>query len=254
MAVSKRAARQIPRQYDEDEDEEPTPSPRGSGRPPANTDNTAVDGDDDDDEEESEEAAALRRGWSAGEQTQQSTSSFAQSFKVTEQGQVVKFLEDEPYVNYTRHWLERQTPTGRAPRSYTCLKSFNKRCPLCEDASDRPQAVSAFNIAVIGDDGVPVLKSWDCGPKLFGILKGYANDTKVAPLSKGYFMVSRTGKRGTVNHQVVPIKPRALEEDYDIVPPTQAELDKLGKYDEEIVPMPKTKDLEAIAVEIADEY
>lgn len=241
---SKRVARSIPRtdlderDIDADGDEEtPPPAARSAAK--------RSNGDD--------EETKPRRGWSAGEETQQSTSNFAQSFRLTEQQQVVKFLEDDPYVNYTRHWIERSTPTGRQSRSYTCLKTFKQVCPLCE-AGDKPQAVSSFNIAVIGDDGVPMLKSWDCGPKLFGILKGHAGDPKVAPLTKGYFLASRTGKMGTVNYQVIPIKPRSLEEDYEIEPPTQAELDRLDKWDRDVVSRPKTKDLEAVAAEIADEY
>ena len=235
----KRVARSIPRQQDdEDEVEEAT---------------TATDNGDEEEEEEESTVVTPRRGWSAGQQTQESTSSFAQAFRVTEQQQVVKFLEDEPYVNYTRHWIERQTPTGRSPRSYTCLKTFGKNCPLCE-AGDKAQAVSAFNIALIGDDGVPILKSWDCGPKLFGILKGYAADPKVAPLTKGYYLVSRSGKQGTYNHNVRPVTARGLEEDLEITPPSAEEVIKIGLWDENIVPMPKTSDLEAIAAEIADEY
>ena len=195
----------------------------------------------------------LREGWSAAQEVMDSTSSFANALKPEEKSKVIKFLDGEPYVNYRRHWIERSTPTGKSTRSYTCLKSFGKECPLC-DAGDRAQAVSAFNVAEIGDDGVVSLKSWDVGPKIFNILKGYANDPKIAPLTRGFFLVSRTGKKGSVNHQVIPVKATALEEDYDIPVPDQAAFDRLEKYNKEIVEVPTRKTLDEIALEIADDY
>jgi hypothetical protein len=201
----------------------------------------------------SDDSEALRGGWSAADDTMASTSSFAQALKPEEKSKVIKFLDNEPYVNYRRHWIERTGPQGKSTRSYTCLKSFDRDCPLCE-AGDRPQAVSAFNVAEVGDDGVVSLKSWDVGPKIYNILKSYANDPKIAPLTRGFFLVSRSGKKGTVNHQVTPVKANSLEEDYDIPAPDQAALDRLEKYTKDIVEVPTRKTLDEIALEIADEY
>jgi hypothetical protein len=201
----------------------------------------------------SDDSDALRPGWGAADDTMASTSSFAQTLKPEEKSKVIKFLDEQPYVNYRRHWIERTGPQGRSTRSYTCLKSFNRDCPLC-DAGDRAQAVSAFNVAEVGEDGVVSLKSWDCGPKIYNILKGYANDPKIAPLTRGFFLVSRTGKKGSVNHQVIPVKAASLEEDYDTPVPDQAALDRLDKYTKDIVEVPTRKSLEEIALEIADDY
>lgn len=210
--------------------------------------------DDEDDEPKVKPSAHIRRGFSAARQVADSTSSFAQAFKLTEQIQVIKFLEDEPYASYTRHWIERSSPTGRSLRSFNCYKNFgHPNCPLCE-VGDKAQAVTAFNIALIGDDGVPLLKSFDCGPKLLGIVENYARDPKVAPLTKGYFLASRSGKKGTVNYQLVPIKAHSLSDDYDIDAPSAEEMAKLGLYDADIITMPKLKDLESVAAEIADDY
>ena len=196
----------------------------------------------------------LRGGFTGAQETMDSTSSFAQAFKPEEKAMVIKFLDDEPYVSYRRHWVDRVgADRQKITRSYTCLRSFKKECPLCE-AGDRAQAVAAFNIAIVGDDGVVSLKSWDVGPKIFNILKGYANDPKIAPLTRGYFLVSRTGKKGSVNHQVIPVKPSALEEDYDIPAPSKSDLDALEKYDADIIDVPAMKTMQEIAAEIADEY
>lgn len=247
MAVKRLVRRPVTQDRDADNGERKAPSKRG-GQP-----RHRQEDDDDDVGEVSTEDSEIRGGWSAGQQVMNSTSSFAAAFIPEEKSQIIKFMEDQPYSNYTRHWIERSGPTGRTRRSYNCLGNWKKDCPLCE-AGDKPQAVSAFNVALIGDDGVPTILSWDCGPKIFNVLKGYANDPKVAPLTKGFFLVSRTGKKGTVNHQITPVKAHSLEEDYEITPPTQRELDRLKLWGPDIVQPPKRSELEEVAEEIADEY
>jgi hypothetical protein len=234
-APSKRTVRRqsaTPKPSEDDEDEAPTRSRKASAPKPSET---------------------LRGGWSAAQDVMDSTSTFAQTLKPEEKAVVIKFLEDDPYVNYRRHWIERSGPTGKIVRSYSCLKSFNKECPLCE-AGDRAQAVAAFNVALIGDDGHASIKSWDCGPKIYNILKTYANDPKIAPLTRGFFLVSRSGKKGSVNHNITPVKASALEEDYDIPVPDKEELDRLERYTADVVEVPTRKSLDEIALEIADEY
>lgn len=195
----------------------------------------------------------IRGGWTEGQKQMDSTSSFAQTLKLEEKSVVIKFLDDTPYANFRRHWVERSTKEGKTIRAYTCLQTVNKECPLCE-VGDRAQAVAAFNVAVVGDDGQVLLKSWDCGPRLFNVLKAYANDPKIGPLTRGFFVVSKTGKRGTTQHNVSPVRPASLEEDYDIAPPQQSEFDALEKYTPSIVEIPQSKTLRELAEEIADEY
>ena len=61
-----------------------------------------------------------------------STSSYAQSLKLEDKSQVIKFLEDTPYANFRRHWVERTTKDGQTLRAYGCPKTVGKECPLCE--------------------------------------------------------------------------------------------------------------------------
>lgn len=251
MAPSKRPARRLPPKdddtveasvngddADDDDDEDETPA-RSSGR------SKGVTG----------EETEIKGGWTEGQKQMDSTSSYAQTLKLEEKAQVIKFLEDTPYANFRRHWVERTTKEGKTIRAYGCPKTVGKDCPLCE-AGDRPQAVAAFNIAIVGDDDNLVLKSWDVGPRLFQVLKGYANDPKIGPLTKGFFIASRTGKRGTTQHNVSPVSRTALEEDYDITPPTKDALETLAqdKYTPAIVEIAKIKDLRELAEEMADEY
>ena len=114
---TKRVARQIPRQRDEDEDVAP---PSKFKTPPVE--------DDDEAEEEEAPTATIRRGFSAARQTADSTSPFAQAFKLDENAQIVAFLADKPYAGYARHWIERASTDskgkkGKSNRPYTCLTS-----------------------------------------------------------------------------------------------------------------------------------
>ena len=138
-----------------------------------------------------DEVSEIKGGWTEGDKQMASTSSYAQTLKLEEKAQVIKFLDDTPYANFRRHWIERTTKdSGKTIRAYGCPKTVGKECPLC-DAGDRPQAVAAFNIVIVGDDDNLVLKSWDVGPRLFQVLKGYANDPKIGPLTKGFFIASQ---------------------------------------------------------------
>ena len=240
---TKRPARRLPRDLDEDGEVAPRPKAPARAQPV----------EDDDDDEPVSPGTQIRGGWTEGQKQMDSTSSFAQTLKLEEKTQVVKFLDDTPYANFRRHWIERSAKEGKTLRAYTCLQTFNRDCPLCE-VGDRPQAVAAFNIAVVGDDGQVMLKSWDCGPRLFNVLKGYANDPKIAPLTKGFFIASKTGKRGTVQHNVSPVSRSALEEDFDVEPPAQADLDGLTRYTPDVVEVPKLSTLKELAEELADEY
>jgi hypothetical protein len=219
---------------DDDGDEPPTPKKTGAKAPSSGADQ-------------------IRGGWTDAQRQMDSTSSFAQSLKLEEKAVVIKFLEDTSYANFRRHWVDRTTKDGKTTRAYTCLQTVGKNCPLCE-IGDRAQAVAAFNVALIGDDGQVLIKSWDVGPRLYNVLKGYANDPKIGPLSRGYFLVSKTGKKGTVQHNVSSVSRTALRDDYDIEPPEQYELDALTKYTPEIVEIPLPKDIRELAEELAAEY
>ena len=199
-----------------------------------------------------------RGGWTDAQRQMDSTSSYAQTFKPDENTQFIKFLDDLPYANFKRHWIERAstTPGKRNVRAYTCLATFDgKVCPLCK-IGEKPGAVAAFNIAIVGDDGQLLLKSWDTQPRIYNVLKAYSNDSKIAPLTRGFFMVSKSGaggRGGTVQYNISPIRASSMEEDYDITVPPQEAFDALVKYTPEIISVPTVKELRDLANELADE-
>jgi hypothetical protein len=230
--VSKRVAPRAEPDYDEDE-----PVMRAPVDDPV---------DDDD------EGTGIRGGWSASQETIDSTSNYAQAFRPTKDSQIIKILQATPYAAFRRHWIER---VGIGKRAYTCLQTTGRDCPLC-DVGDKPGAVTAFNVAVLADDGVAALKSWDCGVKLTQQLKTYHNDPKIGPLDKRtlYFLVSKSEatQRQQVTTMVNPVRERDLLEDYRMPPLSDEQIERLMEkaYTVEIVSMTPRHELEEIAVEI----
>lgn len=244
--------------YDDDEFEEeiaPRPRTMKTSRPVQEDtyedEESSEDSDGSEDDESAAVEAPIHGGWTAGQKVMDSASDYAQVLKLESNIQIIKFLDDQPYANYRRHWVDRLTSKGPQKRAYTCLETVGRTCPLCGIA-DRPQAVSAFNVVLIGDDGQVMLKTWDVGARAFNTLKAYANDPKIGPLSKGYFAVNKTGAKQNTSINVIPVRASALEEDYDITPPTEAEIRSAGRYDASIIQIPKKSELEEIAQEISE--
>jgi len=236
-----------------------TPTKRVA-RPPADQEPDEEDlpeaPDTDDDAPLTEEAAngARRKisgGYGNAQKVYDSTSSYAQAFRPEEASQFIKFLEAAPYANFRRHWIEGRNEQGqRTVRAYTCPLTYDDPCPLCE-VGDKPQAVSAFNIALCNDDGTVLLKSWEVGIRLFNVIKGYQNDPKTSPITKNYFMVNKTGKRQNVQYNISPIREGSLREDYDMVPPLSEDLARLKLYTPDIIPVEKKSKLKELAAELA---
>jgi hypothetical protein len=235
-----------------------TPSKRVAAKAPTN----GHDDDDEDERAEQEEVAAerkaarLRGGWTEGQKQNESTSSYAKSFRPEEKLTAIKFLQDAPYVSYRRHWIDSVNDQGqKTTRAYTCPASTtddnNKPlpCPLC-DVGDKAQAVNSFNIAIIGDDGQVLLRSWDVGVRVFNVLKGYSGDAKVAPLSKLFYLVSKTGTKTSTQYNVVPVRAASLEEDYDVPVPDQIEFDRLEPYTPDIIQIEPVRKLRELAQEL----
>jgi hypothetical protein len=192
----------------------------------------------------------IRGGWTEATKQAEAASDYAQALRLEQNVQIIKFLEDAPYASYKRHWVDRNGPSGPTKRAYVCFKTVNRSCPLC-NIGNNPQAVSAFNVAVIGDEGQAILRSWDLGVKILNVIKAFHNDPKVGPLTKGFFAVSKTGGRGgAVQTNIFPVKASALYEDYSIVAPTTEDL-ALDLYTSDIIRLPKLSDMEEVASELA---
>ena len=197
--------------------------------------------------------SALPTGNAGAKREAESTSSWAQSFRPDEKSQLIKFLEPEAYVSFRRHWIERTTAEGKTNRPWTCLQSVKKECPLCK-IGDRPQAVACYNIAILDPNGDLTLRSWDVSVRLLNVVLGYAADPRIGPLTRGFFLVSKTGQKATTQYNISPVKASALEEDYDTPVPDEDDLKALKLYTRDIVQIPKVKELQDLADELVNDY
>ena len=194
----------------------------------------------------------VKRGWGNVDQVRSADSPFAQRLKIDQEPVLVKFLEDDPYTSYRQHWInERQ-----GQKSFTCISDMHaKGCPLC-DAGHRPSARFAFNVAMLSEDGDPVIKSYEVGPRDIDTLKNFHTDSRQGPLPKHYWAISRTGKGATSQRVHQMVRERDMAEEWGIDPLTEDQLDALMKtvYDANIVPIPSRKTLVAVAAEdLADD-
>jgi hypothetical protein len=192
------------------------------------------------------QAKPVRKGWGGARRVKEMSSDFADELKLeSNEALLIKFLEDEPFAAFRQHWIERE-----GKRSWTCREDD---CPLCF-IGDRPQGKYCFNVLLLSD-GEPVNKVWVTGSRIFSTLEGYSEDRKVGPLTKGYFSVKKTGKKGNAQVNVLPVKERDLPDDWGMDALDDDLLEKFAKqcWDDSAVQVHTRKQLRDIAGEISDE-
>lgn len=229
------------RRRDEDDDEEDEKPRRRRSR------------DDDEDDEPKKPRVApknLKGGWGAADKVKSDSSSYANRLKVTTKEQLIKFLEDAPYVSFAQHWIRR---TGQ--QSFTCIaKEDPKGCPLC-DSGDSPAARVCFNIALIDEDGgEPVLMSLEASSTTAESIKNYHNEPRTGPISKHYWAIKKASDKQTATTVLNMVRERDLDEEWKVDPISPEELKALKKdmYGPDIVSLPSRKQLLEIVAEDGD--
>lgn len=191
---------------------------------------------------------SIKRGWGAADRVQEAASPYAQRFKVLEETQVIKFLEDEPYASFRTHWID-----GRqGQKSFVCLHDHPDGCPLC-DSGNRPSTKFAFNIALLANGEEPVVKSFEVGVRLIDQLKNFHLDPRQGPLSKNYWAVSKTGKGAQTQTILQMVRERDLEE-WNLTAFTEDTMKVLmnNAYDPSIIQIPTRSELLEVATELLD--
>jgi hypothetical protein len=150
----------------------------------------------------------VQKGWDAVDDRLQPVGDFPTDFRFTEESQLVKFLEDEPFAVYEQHWIER--PKGK--KSFVCI---GDNCPLCDVLGDKPRGKFAFNIYVLSGDveGVQILTA---PPTLLRLIRKIAEDDRKGPLSREYWEVSRLGVGPTTSYNLNIVRGRDLEEEWKL--------------------------------------
>jgi hypothetical protein len=239
---------------EDDEDDQPRRgSRRGSRRDALHTEEAPASRrsrrsqEDDEDDEPAPKVGG--KGWGSYEKTKSATSGFPENFKVTNEAVVVKILDEEPFLVFLQHWIER-----KGKRSWTCLES---RCPLCDDAGDKPSQQVCFNVVDFTDPEDPQVKIWQFGPMVADILKNYSKDKKTAPINRDdlYFSVSKQSKNNKTNYYITPVKERDLLDDWDVEPLDEQDLEEFDAkaYDEDVLQVNTRTELKQIAREILND-
>lgn len=195
-------------------------------------------------EEEPQPKPKVAKGWGATENLK-GGGDFANEFRVSDTPVPIKFLEDEPFAVFYQHWIER---SGK--KSWRCLE---QKCPLCDDLGDKASAKVGFNIVSLEDPEKPEVCIWYVGKKVADLIKAKHKDKKTGPLSREdmYFVVQRTGKKGSYQTSLESLKARDLDEDWDVQPFTEDELDEFFEdaADEDAVEFHTKSKLQEIADE-----
>jgi hypothetical protein len=229
--------------WDDDEQEFSEPASELTRKP-----RPAVSEDDDDSDEAPVARKVVRSGWGSSDRTSGgSNDEFAKRLKVTEEIQIIKFLDDAPYARYRQHWVER-----KGQMSFTCIADIETgtTCPLCE-AGNRPSWRFNFNVILMTAGEDPVLRSYEVGARVIDQLKNFNDHPAMGPLPKHYWTVSRSGKGATTstNHQMV----RAGDlNDWGLAELTPSQMKHFASiaYTDEIIRTPSRKTLASIALEI----
>jgi hypothetical protein len=172
--------------------------------------------------EDSEDAmpkvgTTVQQGWDAFDSlVQENSSEFPTDFKFSEEPQLVKFLEDQPFASYEQHWIER--PKGK--KSFVCI---GDACPLCDVLGDKPRGKFSFNVLVLSGDvqGVQILTA---PPSLARQIKKAHDDERKGPLSKEFWEISRLGTGPTTQYTLNFVRGRDLAEEWKLSQDTVNEL------------------------------
>lgn len=187
----------------------------------------------------------LRGGWQQVDALKSADSNYAQRLKVSEESQVIKFIDDEPFAAWHQHWVERD-----GQKSFVCIRDLEERgCPICE-LGNRPSQRIAFNVVLLSIGATPVLRSLEVGPRVVDQLRNLNKAPQTGPLAKHYWAISRTGKGATTSYNLQVIRERDLSE-WKLEALTEETIAKLSqdKYDSSIIKVPTYAELLAIASE-----
>lgn len=186
----------------------------------------------------------VQAGWgaaSAALKPKKESGDYPTDFRFSEQSQLVRFMEDEPFAVYEQHWID-AIKEGR--RSFVCL---GDDCPLCTIAGDKPRAKFAFNVIHLSD-GEPNVQIMTAPPSFARQLQAANEDPKRGPLTKYYWAVSRTGSGNTTQYTLDRVRASDLAEEWELDADDISEFASTAiKYDTTAVYVSPREDLLKVA-------
>lgn len=152
----------------------------------------------------------VQAGWGAAKDAlkPKKDSQYPTDFRFSEQAQLVRFLQDEPFAVYEQHWVDRT----EGKRSFVCL---GDECPLCTIAGDKPRPKFAFNVVVLSD-GEPNVQILTAPPSFARQLQAANDDPRRGPLTKYYWAVSRAGSGNQTQYTLDRVRASDLAEEWEL--------------------------------------
>jgi hypothetical protein len=187
----------------------------------------------------------VQSGWAAADsflkrKASNSDSKYASFVKFSEQGVLVRFLDDEPFKVYEEHWVDRT----EGKRSFICL---GDECPLCTIAGDHPRPKFAFNVVVLSDEE-PTTQILIAVPTLARLLQSAHEDAKKGPLSRYFWEIKRLGMGRDTQYTLERVRATDLAEEFELDPDDVAEIvANASRYDESAIPASPREELLTIA-------
>lgn len=225
-----------------EDDEDEAPRSRSQQRRLAVQEEDDEPDDDDDDEETGPPVKLVSSGWGAAKALQSEGGDYTTEFRLTEEGSLVKFLEDAPMAAYRQHFLREKD----GKKSYICL---GNGCPLCQDLGHTPDKKFAFNVVDLTQPTYAV-SLLVAGPRLLGILEK-SNSGKNGPLDKHYWEISRSGTGTKTSYNLQVVKDRYLEDEYGLNPAeVEATLRKIKPLSSDAVKVSTRAELRQIVAEL----
>lgn len=168
----------------------------------------------------------VQAGWDAAAaflKSKEKNSAYPTDFKFSEQAQLVRFLDDGPFLVYEQHWIDRE---GR--KSFVCL---GDDCPLCAIAGDKPRPRFAFNIISLSEE-TPEVQIMTVPKTMVQLLQTANDDPRRGPLTKYYWSVSRLGTGRDTQYTLDRVKATDLAEEWELdADEIDAIASKAVKYD-----------------------
>lgn len=203
-AAPARRRRAAPEEDEEDEEEEEPPRRRRSTtarKASGTTKKKAKTGP----------RPGISRGQKGAEEVARASGGGVTRLTLSQQPELVKVLEPEPFCSFMQHWIS--SGPGQGDRPYVCLRVD---CPLCE-IGDSPNKTHLFNILHLSGDAEPSNKVLQIGVKAFKAFVSAATPRgKERPIyDRDYWAISRSGKDQQSQTNFQRIKDEDLDEDWD---------------------------------------
>lgn len=172
----------------------------------------------------------IASGWDAADSMltpKKRSGDFPTDVRFSEQVQLFRFLENEPFAIYKQHWVERD-----GKKSFVSLGDDD---PLTVIAGLTPRPKFAFNVLNLSAEE-PELQVLTASTTLARQLRASNDDPRFGPLTKHYWAISRQGTGPQTVFNLQRVNARDLQEEWSLDPEV---IDTVAKasplYDNEII-------------------